>query len=805
MSDHPNYVPGEGNPDAKLLVCGMAPGAEENEHQHPWIGPAGKLMREMLKIAGVRADDCWLTNIEKYMPPNNQLNRFKELGRKPFQDINVLQNEINSIKPYTILALGDHALKGTTNKKGIKKWRGSIIPCSLVPDTKVLSTYHPSALLRSESSETKAFSYSARAYMQNDFNRAVAQSKFREFRLPQRKLEYATTAEEVERFFYLYREFKKVSIDIETTKGTCVPTCIGFAFTPDHGLSIPLLNISAFKVDDYEQAKMIQLVQSKLLDPDLLLIGQNIKFDLRKLVRPFAFKINAIVHHDIGMCNHVLYPEFPKSLQFMTSTWTDEPYYKDELHEWDPDKQSFADILTYNAKDVCVPMEVYHKQVEELDERGLSDFFYREVMPLSNFYQELEDRGIRFDSEVQRSLRDEYTIRKAELERNIESILGHKLDINSPKKVAQCLFDELNLPKRKNTKEDTLVALLASSCANDITKYSVVSDLLEIRKLNRSISGPLSALPDYDGRMRSNCNINGASNGRTSFNILKPPERPTKLGLQFQNITKHGEIGPEMRRMLLPDHGKILCQLDMSQAEARIVAALAKDEWLMSLFARSKDVHSITASWYFGKEDQDSPEDPIGVSTDERFIGKTTRHALAYFCQWKKLGMTINKLSRKFGLNVTVTAAECKAFRAIFLAKSPKIPEVFWKEVLAAINKNKRTLVAASGRPRTFFGLWDTNLYYSYIPSASVTDHNKFSAVRLKRRIPQLEILKEDHDSITFQCTMNELPEFATIGREEYERPIDLSRCSLPRDPIVIPCDVEIGDNYKDLEKWRAV
>lgn len=811
MEDYnPTFVGGYGPSDADLFICGEAPGEEEDEEGKPFSqhGRSGKLIRELLVQAGGKFDDCYVSNVEKYRPPfGNKLASYKSVGRKPFQDLEILRNEVLTMKPKCILALGEHAFKALTGKKGIKKWRGSILTCNFDPTVKVVSTYHPAALLRSETSETKVFSYSARAYMVNDIKRAINQSKFRELRLPKREYEYASNVDEARRFFHLYRGLKRVSVDIETTKGTCIPTCIGFAFNAVHGMSIPLLNIdSRTAIDDNEQVKLIQLVQEILLDPELEIIGQNFKFDWRKLVRTFGFKILAKLFFDTGMAAHILYPEFPKSMQFLTSVWTEEPYYKDELKEWDPDKEDFHTILLYNAKDVCVPYEIYSKMMIELEERKLDKFFFDKIMPLSHFYMEMEDRGINYDPDVHDRILTQYKLMEVELVNSLNHAAGFEFDkeLGSYRKVRKLLFDDLGLPTRKNTKDDTLVGLLPLIKDNNLRAYSIISDLLELRKVRRTINGPLKSPPDYDGRMRSICNINGAAIGRTSFNIVKPPERPTKLGLQFQNLTKHGDIGSEMREELIPDPGKIFVQVDMSQADARVVAALAKDHFRQEVFRLGKDIHSITASWYFGKEDPENPMDPIGVDPiSERFIGKTTGHALAYFCQWKTLQATVNKLARKFHINITVTAAECKMFRQIFLDKSPNIPDIFWKEVINAINKHSRTLTAASGRTRQFFGLWDPNLYYSYIPAASVTDHNKFSAVECKRKIPQLEVLKEDHDSFMFQCLESELEEFTAIIREVYETPMDLSRCSLPREPIVIPCDFEVGYNYKELKKWR--
>lgn len=789
------------------MVIGEAPGEDEDEQRKPFVGRTGKLTREMLSLARINPNHVYYSNIEKYRPPDNKLSKLKTVGKKPGQDIHILENEIEAKNPKCIFLLGDHALKFVGKRKGIRKWRGTIFATTIRgKEYKCVATYHPSALLRSESEETKTFSYSARAYMQLDFNRAVQQSKFRELRLPQRDLEYARSAEQFSRFLNYYRGCSKCSIDIETTKGTCIPTCIGFAFNSHHGMSVPLLNVGGgVETNDREQIELWRLVNSVLSNPEIEIIGQNFKFDARKLKKPCGFRFaHDDIYFDLGMCAHVLYPEFPKSLEFLTSVWTEEPYYKDELKEYDPSKESFEQILLYNAKDVCVPFEIHDKMVPELYERGLDEFFFGKIMPLHKFYSDLEDRGMEYDLAIRDELKAEFQQTAEELQLQINSLLGYELDIRKHARVKKALFEDLKLPKRSNTKEDTLVALMGNHVKNDPIKFAVLDAIIDLRKYHRLLDGPMQWEPDYDGKMRSACNINGAANGRTSFNIVKAPERPTRVGFQAHNVSKHGEIGPKIRRAFKPSPGMVFVQADKSQAEARVVAALAKDEWLLSLFERGKDVHSITASWFFGKENEDNPEDPIGIGKGERFVGKTGRHAMAYDAHGRKIMLTINKLARKFDIDINVSESEAKMFRWIFHKKSPKIREVYYAGVVEAYKRGgKKELIAASGRKRQFFGLFDPNLLYSYIPSASVSDDTKFGAVRVQKRVPQMRILLESHDAILIECYPSEVAEFAAIIKEEFEKPMDLSRCSLPRDPIIIPCDIEIGDNYKDLEKWK--
>jgi hypothetical protein len=110
------------------------------------------------------------------------------------------------------------------------------------------------------------------------------------------------------------------------------------------------------------------------------------------------------------------------------------------------------------------------------------------------------------------------------------------------------------------------------------------------------------------------------------------------------------------------------------------------------------------------------------------------------------------------------------------------------------------------GGKRTFFERWDEELFrqgFSYIPQRSVSDSTKAAALRIKERIPNIRIVMESHDALLFCIPVKKLVEWSLIIREEMERPIDFWCCSLPRPPLVIPCEIETGYNYKDLSKFK--
>ncbi len=143
---------GEGSPAPLVLVIGEGPGAEEDAQGRPFVGPAGKLLDKMLTSVGLSRDsNCYIANIVKCRPPGN---------RDPAPDekeacLYWLERQIEALAPLVILALGRVAagtLLGTED--GIGRLRGRWFERRGIP---LISTYHPSALLRDESLKRPAW------------------------------------------------------------------------------------------------------------------------------------------------------------------------------------------------------------------------------------------------------------------------------------------------------------------------------------------------------------------------------------------------------------------------------------------------------------------------------------------------------------------------------------------------------------------------------------------------------------------------------------------------------------------------
>lgn len=802
----PIYVPGYGNSNAKILICAEAPGRfeEENVPPMPLIGPSGKLLNEFLEASGIQRSEVYCTNVVKIRPPDNKLSRLGELGKSIEDYLPQLWQEIQAINPNVIIALGNVALKALTGKQGILNYRGSILT-TLNGKWKVIPTIHPAAFLHLGMEDAGAFKYSAKYYVQNDFRRAVEESKSQDINLPSRLLEVCRNSLQLHRFLDAYRDKPFVSIDIETVN--CIPVCIGLAFTKSHALSVPLFNaydmLADSAISDFELANIWQIL-TKFFHSGIKVVGQNFKFDHEKLHKPCGFNI-AGLHSDTMFMASIAHAEFPKSLQFLTSIYTREPYYKDEGKEFNPKKDKADQLFIYNAKDAVVTIEIYDKLLTVLymiEEKikwpnWVQDFFFNYVMRLHDLYMDIESNGIRYDKEANERLWIKYSELEEKAEEKLEAIVGIKVNSNSPKQVAKML-ETLKFPHRSDTGEDTIVALLMNHCKTD-DQSNALKLILDLRRYKKTKSTYLAALPDYDGRMRTSYKITGTETGRTSTTKLKPPVRPHPIGLAFQTMTKHGDIGNEIREMLIPDPGYVFVECDLSQAEARIVALLSDDSDTLNLF-NTTDIHKLTASWCFGnKVDQ--------VTDDQRFVGKKVRHAGNYDMRKRRMAIEVNNDARRFHINMNVLS-EWKAGKIldIFHQKSPKIKGVFHRDVVEMLAK-QRYLLNPYGRYRMFYERWGDEVFreaYAFIPQSTVADHLKKAMLRIKERLPRLMILLEAHDAFLCQVREDEVENTSKLIREEMEKEIDFSRCSLSRGKLIIPSDIQVGKDYRSMKKVKA-
>jgi uracil-DNA glycosylase family 4 len=146
-----NIVHTEGNPRARLMFVGEAPGADEDEQARPFVGRAGQLLTKIIEAIGFKREDVLIGNVNRCRPPGNRPPTADEAAMcKPF-----LLREIAAVQPEVIVVLGNTAMRNLLDiKQGITRVRGQFQDYHGV---KVMPTFHPAYLLRDPSKKQETW------------------------------------------------------------------------------------------------------------------------------------------------------------------------------------------------------------------------------------------------------------------------------------------------------------------------------------------------------------------------------------------------------------------------------------------------------------------------------------------------------------------------------------------------------------------------------------------------------------------------------------------------------------------------
>jgi uracil-DNA glycosylase family 4 len=821
----PRRINGHGPNHPKIAIVGEAPGAEEDAEGQNFVGRAGRMLNAILSETGLSREECYLTNVVKYRPPDNDLERLNEIGVSLSESEDELLDELVAVRPNIIVPVGGTALKALYGKDEITKYRGSLL--SNKYGMKLLPTYHTSYLIRHDTPQ----------YLSHvtviDFLKVKRHCHSRDLVLPRRNLQVCRSSLDLHNFIQRARSSRILAIDIESHK--CIPICVGFAYSKFDAISVPLFDNIGFKISDMSSRELLEcwrLVAKILQDPHWLKVGQNLKYDQQKL-NMIGLIIDQ-VYADTSHMMHTCYSELPLNIAFIASLLTDEPFWKDEGKDFNPKKDDIKRLLEYNAKDCAVEFECYEKLDSELRDLKQDQFYYTYVRRLHDFYSEIEKIGFAVDDEQRFVLQVKYEGLWQKHQAELNDLARQDLNVASQPQVAKFLYEDLKfrkLWKREkkakgkkkivertlDTSEDAIVRLLNNHVKNE-SQERILRLILDIRRYRKTLGTYLNASLDYDGRMRCSYNICGTETGRTSTSKMKAPVRPKPIGIPYQVLTKHGSIGHDVRSILVADKGYILVETDLSQADARSVALLSNDDATLKAM-EVLDLHRLTAALFYDLL-KDIPtieylmSDPAlieeaekryqFINDDIRQVGKKGRHAGNYDMKKARLANEIAVDARRFGLNIKVSEYKAGKIINAFHAFSPKIKSDFHAQVDDYVKSNGY-LINAFGRKRIFFDRRDEarKEWYAQIPQSNTTDHLRHGVFRLLDRGIELRILAETHDAICYQVRENEVEKILEEVDKTFKVPIDFSGCSLPRGTLVIPSESKVGYDYKNFQKFK--
>ena len=248
--------------------------------------------------------------------------------------------------------------------------------------------------------------------------------------------------------------------------------------------------------------------------------------------------------------------------------------------------EEFAQYACYQAYVCLMASRILD---EKLSEQGMDRLFYEIEMPLSRVLYDMEQYGVLVQPAELKAYGEALSGRITELEQAIYRQADCTFNINSPKQLAEILFDKMGIKGGKKTK--TGYSTAADVLEKLAPEYPIVSDILEYRglmKLKSTYAEGLSGCIAADGRIHSTFNQTITATGRLSS--TEP---------NLQNIPMRMELGRRIRKVFVPKEGYLFMDADYSQIELRILAHMSEDGQLIEAYRMEEDIHRITASKVF--------------------------------------------------------------------------------------------------------------------------------------------------------------------------------------------------------------
>jgi len=724
-------VGGDGIIGAELAIVGEAPGYREVEARTPFIGQSGNLLWTQLR------EHCKVMRMETYV--TNVVKRQVSVTASADEDTKVTPGELRYWKELLmwelnqlpnlkyVLVLGNIALQALTDNNGITNWRGSVLSNQNIRyetvngmvHNKVVSmvlSYNPIMVLR-EPKFTPVFS------LDTSKLRAVMDGVWRGHAV--KEIINPTWSEAMDWIDKMRSEKKPVSFDIEITQDKArtvgETVCIGFANNAHEGMCINFRDAHDNRYNVEREAKLYRHIQSLLNAPDVQLVAQNGNFDSYWMWYKDRIKPKSI-WFDTMLAHFTLYPLLPHGLGFLTSQYTQHPFYKDEGKNWREDLD-FNAFWRYNVKDCCITYACYEKLLAELQTAKLEDFFFNHMMHLSPELVRMTVLGTLCDVDMKRKLSADQHVIVEQLRQNFyasaQAATGdpaYTPNPGSPIQMQDLFYTRLGLPTKgkvsadaKNRDRLKMLPLLPD-------KVQTVIQCLDKWSEEAKFTNTYADMRvDDDDRLRCD------------YSQIKVANAPGRLSSSQTMWGTGGNLQNQPERaqkMFIADPGYEFTYTDGAQAEARVVAVIWKVRGLIDNFERAKteegfDVHRANASRIFRVPYADIPSydrDPVTGVITKRFLGKRCVHGLNY-------RMEAPKLAEVCGIPVSQANDAYYSYHRAF----PEI-KIGWRETLEEVRRHKM-LFTPKGRRFLIMGM---NPYeddealdsvIAFIPQSTVGDH----------------------------------------------------------------------------------
>jgi DNA polymerase-1 len=414
---------------------------------------------------------------------------------------------------------------------------------------------------------------------------------------------------------------------------------------------------------------------------------------------------------------------------------------------------------------------------ETLEREQLTGVYTSLERPLVPVLIAIERAGVRIDTAALAVQSQKVDQELAQRSGTIFGMAGGEFNINSPKQLAEVLFDKLQLPVLKRTGTSKAPSTAVEVLEELALTHDIPRQILEWRQLMKLKGTYIDALPllvnPDTGRVHTCFNQAVAATGRLSSSDPN-----------LQNIPIRTPLGREIRRAFIADPGHVLISADYSQIEFRVLAHLSEEPVLIEAFREGADFHERTAVKIFGA---DSGRDPH----DLRSIAKMVNYALLYgkgaFTLAKDIGVT-QQAAQEFIDAYFAGFPRVRAFidRTLEEARVTGVVKTMYGRRRLVPELNSRDFQRRAAAEREAVNMPIQGSAADILKLAMIDAHAALAPH------PEARMILTVHDELLFEVPKDRAEEFAAIVRSSMQSAAKMN--------VPLTVDVGIGDNWKDAK-----
>ncbi|MCD8291018.1 MAG: DNA polymerase I [Prevotella sp.] len=576
--------------------------------------------------------------------------------------------------------------------------------------------------------------------------------------------------------FFTTKDF--LSLDTETTStNTINAELVGLSFSVEEGKAfyVPI------PADRKEAERIVNIFKPLYENPNILKIGQNIKYDLEVLAN-YGVTLKGEIF-DTMIAHYLIQPETSHNMDYMAEVYLKyQTVHIEELigpkgkNQGNMRDLAPEQVYEYAAEDADVTLKLKNVFEPLLKKNGVEKLFQDIEMPLIPVLAEMEMNGVRIDTKSLAETSQILTQRMNTVEEEIYNRAEMKFNISSPKQVGEILYEKLKItdkPKKTKTGQYSTSEEVLKSLKH---KDEIVEKILEYRGLKKLLSTYVDNLPKLINPRTGHIH--------TSFNqMVTATGRLSSSDPNLQNIPVRGEDGKEIRKAFIPEDGCLFFSADYSQIELRVMAHLSGDENMIKAFREGYDIHAATAA-KINKVGMDE------VTRDMRTKAKRANFGIIY-------GITA------FGLSEQLNISRSEANQLIndYFATFPMVEEYIRKATKEAKEKGyvetffhrRRYLPNINSRNANVRGLDERNAINAPI-QGSAADIIKVAMVNIYKRFKSENIkskmILQVHDELNFSVLPEEKEKVERIVLDEMQNAY----------PLLVPLVADSGWGQNWLE-----